>query len=109
MHDNLLKYCKKLPVEIVRYILDFKKSHTCIICKKKFDYNIYMEYMKIELCTYKCYLCYFYGYALYSSIIFTHVIFLPVLCSGIIFFRYYYSFMFILFLFLGVEQYFLKF
>ena len=34
MTDTLLKYCEKLPIELVRYILDFKKKHNCIICKK---------------------------------------------------------------------------
>jgi hypothetical protein len=108
MTDTLLKYCEKLPIELVRYILDFKKKHNCIICKKNFEYNIYVKYMKIDLCTYNCYLCYFYGYTFYRSLIFYHIILSPFLCSRNIFFRYYYCFMSILFLFLYIEQYFLK-
>ena len=108
MKNNLLKYFEKLPVELIKYILKFKKTNECLICKQNFVYNFYVKYINRNLCSYRCYICYFYGYTLCNSILFLYIIFSPILCTGIVFFKYYYMIISLLFLFLYIEQYFLN-
>jgi hypothetical protein len=108
MKNNLPRDFKNLPIELVKYILQFKSLKKCIICKQNFEYNFYVKYLNRNLCCYRCYLFYFYGYTLYNSILFIHIIFSPILCTDIVFFKYYYLFVIVLCIYLCVEQFFFR-
>ena len=106
MSDKLSKYCSNLPIELVKHILKYKTFNKCIICKQYFSYNFYVKFLKRDLCSYKCYLSYFYGYKLYSYIIILHFLLTPFLFMDILFFKYYYLFVVISFSYLYIEQFF---
>ena len=101
--------CKTiLPKELIDYIMSYRKIEKCIICKKDIKiYTIYQRYLKKDLCCYRCYLCFYHSYSLFSFITTAHILFLPI-CVYNSFFRYYYGIIAIGYFFLQVEQYFYR-
>ena len=108
MKSELKQIFKNLPEEIVNHIISYKKNEKCIICNKINNNRFYKKFLNVDLCCYRCYLSYFYGYVYYRSIIFFHILFSPVLFLDNIFFKTYYGIVFAGYFFLQIEQYFYK-
>ena len=79
----MLNNYKKLPIELVDYILFYKQKHKCLVCFKNYYCFFYYDKFKINLCSFICFSRYFFFKYLKHTLL--HLF----LLSLIIFFPFY--------------------